>query len=140
MVSVGGLLYNARNHDWWNAFIQIYSNFIRGTKLAEYQQTICLNYQDYDNLYISLTGFNSSVDAGMMSRIPFSMVGVVHKMDIKTNTLQLVGGQNLEMAEAGFPISAIRANNVFEPEYTLNYKKIEDNLVDKGKSSNLAFE
>jgi hypothetical protein len=140
MLSLGGLLYNARNHDWWNAFIQIYVNFIRGTKLAEYQQTVCLNYQDYDNLYLSLTGFNSSVDAGMMSRIPFSMVGVIHKMDVKTETLKMVSGQRLEWAEAGFPISAIRHNNVFEPEYTLNYKKIENNTVDSGKSSNLPWE
>ena len=41
-----GRLLNAKNHDWKNDFVEIYDNFLRGTKAVENNSTVFIQYDD----------------------------------------------------------------------------------------------
>jgi hypothetical protein len=46
MFSFSGRLLNARNHDWKNDFIEMYNNFLRGTRAVENNSTVFIQYDD----------------------------------------------------------------------------------------------
>lgn len=41
-----GRLLNTKNHDWKNDFVEVYENFLRGTKAVENNSTVFIQYDD----------------------------------------------------------------------------------------------
>ncbi|MEM4205765.1 MAG: hypothetical protein QXQ43_00610 [Nitrososphaerota archaeon] len=145
-ISLAGFMYNARNNDWWDDFINVYLSILRGSELAKYEQVVCLNYYTYNNIFFSITNFDSGVNATSQSQIQFALNGVVHKISIKSSNYNRPEGSpeksRYETVNEIFPVAPERFVSVSQFKYDQYYysSDLNGNNVDSGKNFSIKLE
>lgn len=130
-ISLSGFMYNARNNDWWDEFMNLYLSMLRGSELAKYQQVVCLNYYTYNNIFFSISNFDSGVTSLNQSQIQFGLAGIIHKISIKG----IVPGKTnpaaaMEIAQYEFPVPPERVNTYSTFKYDQYYKSTGETSID----------
>ncbi len=124
-ITLSGVMYNSRNNDWWDDFINIYLEMLRGSELSKLEQTVCLNYYTYNNIFFSILSFQSGVRSDNQNMVGFGLSGIVHAVKVAKNK-QYSPSLNetlvaRELAQANFPSTGVRWSNNFSFKYEQYY-------------------
>ena len=88
-IMISGFLYNAVNAEWWDQFVLVYRNAMRGSRLGMFKKGLYLSYFDY-RVYFSTMSFDERMSSEIQTTVPFSITGVVHNIKIATQKVKYV--------------------------------------------------
>ena len=124
-IALSGLMYNARNNNWWDEFINLYLDFLRGSELSKYKQTMCLNYYGSNNIFFSIVSFTSGINSSTQTQIPFSITGVIHDIcvivDQSISSAFINKGRPYVNIDALFPIPPPEVERTAQFKYDIYY-------------------
>jgi hypothetical protein len=88
-ILISGILYNSVNAEWWDQFVLVYKNAMRGSKLGTFKKGVYLSYYDY-RVYFSVMSFDERITSELQTTVPFSITGVVHNIKVVTQKVKYV--------------------------------------------------